>query len=345
MSESSKLACEGCGNACVTCENATAAASVDPKQKKAGRMDGTGWAAVASIAVWVVGIGHAVHTGALGGLTAVVLLWLVYNFIPWWVLRWRLLIISRRGPLLGFGYAFGAGIVSALAADTGGLGGTLAMIGLNMVLLALPFALPFTRRFLPSRPHWTDLLVAAYFVSLLWWWPLDTAIETWENVRLAPFVAATALVTYFIGVRYWNRIVWEWNVRRRDVGLTLAVLAIIGAILWWEYGWPGELASIQPLPLLYSAMILGPVFATAVFGVIQPTCAHLMREIAPSAAQPLAALLAAAVYVFLAFLNGMSVATVAAGLGAAGLTWRCGRLFPAVLVVSLYTAWTFNFGA
>lgn len=344
MTESSKLACEGCRNACADCGNDTADSTVHAKQRRTTRMNGIGWAAVALMAVWVVGIGHALQTGTVPWLTGLVLLWLIYNFIPWWVLRWRLLIISRRGNLLGFGYAFGAGIISALAAETGGFGGTLAMMGLNVLLLALPFVLPFALRFLPARPHWTDLLVAAYFVSFVWWWPLDTAVGAWENVRLAPFVAATSLVTYFIGVRYWNRTIWELNVRRRDVGLTLGILAALSAVLWWEHGGPSGLFA-DVLPFMYSFMVVGPLIATAVFGVIQPTLAQLIREVWESAAQPLAALLAAAVFMLLASLHDFSVGTVVAGLGAAGIIWRFERLFPALLVVSLYTAWLFSLGS
>src|SRR5690625_1246207 len=239
MTEGNKLACEGC------------AAAPGGAGRKGGRvrdMGAIGWVAGLLIAGWVAGIGHALRIGSVGWLSAAVLIWLVYNFVPWWVLRWRLQIISKRGELLGFGYAFGAGLITALPAATAvSFGRAVGLIGLNIVLLALPFVLPFALRFLPSRPHWTDIVVATYFGSLVWWWPLDVAIGTWQGVHLAPFVAASSLVTYFIGVRYWNRTIWELNVRRGDALPTLASLIALGGVMWWEHGWAVGFTSDAPV--------------------------------------------------------------------------------------------------
>ena len=175
-------------------------------------------------------------------------LWLLLNFFAWMVPKWRTHIITTRGPLLGFGFAFAAALVSAgVDAFTVGAGGAALLFVWRAAVLALPFALALKRRLKPY-PHSTDLVVAAF----AWLLPLvpgfggawftsgeGTAglfgIGTGGRFEIGPgrLIGLGLLATYFYGARPWTAAALDWKVRQGDaaIALRMGALAALGAAL------------------------------------------------------------------------------------------------------------------
>lgn len=216
---------------------------------------------------------------------AVAVVWFLLNVYLWLVPPWRQLVIERRGPLLGFGFAFGAALIS-LVADAFSRG-WLAALGLGawrFLVLFLPFLPPLVAR-LPYRPRGIDLGVVILslllpilpgFQSL--WFPVDLPGQGGGLFRsgLGPgaLSAAALLWTYFYGVRFWTLAPLDFKARPGDLGAIAAAsfLSLVAAVLLrWL---PGELGSVWPvLPAgvweaawwLLTGIGLAALFETLVF--------------------------------------------------------------------------------
>ncbi len=176
-------------------------------------------------------------------------LWFLANAYVWLSPTLRLNLIERRGPLLGFGFAFAAALLSSV-----GDGLTLGFVqgvGLffwRLLLLSLPFALPFILK--PTAyPHHLDLGVVAYALALPHlpgfsgdWitlpavthpglFALTSAAESGGAALGVGTLSALALIgTYFYATRTWSAAPLDLRVRAGDLrhaGLT-ALFAVVG---------------------------------------------------------------------------------------------------------------------
>lgn len=178
------------------------------------------------------------------------LLWFLLNFIFWFVPSWRASGVERRGPLLGFGFAFAAALISAVVDGAhGGIGVGVSAFFARLVWLGLPFLLPFVVRPSPY-PHLIDLGVALYALLLP---HLPGFGGEWMRLAAAPasgffgraaegaavgagHLAAVALVsTYFCGARPWTAAPLDWRLRPGDAkhALRCGAWAALAALLGW----------------------------------------------------------------------------------------------------------------
>lgn len=194
----------------------------------------------------------AVHRALLAAGT----LWFLLSAYLWMAPSWRRSSIERRGPLLGFGFAFAAAFVSALidGVDRGGLFGA-ALFFWRLALLGAPFALPFRIGKRPY-PHLLDAVVLVYAVLLphlpgfggLWWRiPQGGLILGMSAGGIGPghLAAAGLLTTYFYGVRTWTAAPLDGLLRKGDIGraaggavlglaLAAAGASVLGTGAWLE---------------------------------------------------------------------------------------------------------------
>lgn len=166
-------------------------------------------------------------------LLAAATLWFLLNVALWMAPSWRLSATARRGPLLGFGFACAAALLSALV--DGIARGPASGAGLffwRFALLAAPFGMPFRIGRRP-QPHPLDALVLAYALLLphlpgfdaLWWrMPGAGRILGMSAGGLGPghLAGAALLATYFYGVRPWSGAPLDGLLRRGDLARSAA---------------------------------------------------------------------------------------------------------------------------
>lgn len=201
---------------------------------------------VAALAVWAAALfgwreafqqAIAVHRGVLASATC----WFLLNAYLWLVPSWRQSSVERRGPLLGFGFAFAAAFVSAVVdgIDRGALEG-LALFAWRMGLLAAPFAAALRVGKRPY-PHLLDALVVAYALLLphlpgfggLWWRAPDAGSVLGmraDGIGPGHLAAAALLTTYFYAVRPWSAAPLDGVARPGDVGRAAAGAVLAAAL-------------------------------------------------------------------------------------------------------------------
>ena len=160
-------------------------------------------------------------------LAAAATLWFLLNVYLWMAPSWRLSATARRGPLLGFGFAFAAAFVSTLVDGAGrGLVGGIGLFVWRLSLLAAPFALPFRIGRNP-QPHPLDALVLAYALLLphlpglsgAWWRTPGAGLFLGMDaggIGAGHLAGAALLATYFYGVRPWSAAPLDGVLRQGD---------------------------------------------------------------------------------------------------------------------------------
>lgn len=271
---------------------------------------GPAYAGVSILAIWAIALVipdffRPPAGGAPGPAWIIASLWFLLNFIAWMVPGWRERIVERRGPLLGFGYAFAAALVSAAAdAFQVGAGKGAILFAVRLALLALPFILPHAMA-LGRYPHPLDLAVLAFAVMLPRLPVFDGLWIGLEGAGFAGFfgpspggigpghLAGMALVTtYFYGVRAWTGAPLDWRLRPGDLRAAVenALLGALGA--WIGFGLlrlTAPAGASAPLALnpaggLLSAGILvgltlAPLFEELVArGIVQAALAHWLPK-------------------------------------------------------------------
>lgn len=200
--------------------------------------------AIGTLLVWAWVLLHPASPIGVSDLPSFVrslaILWYLLSLYLWMVPAWRRLVIERRGPLLGFGFAFGAAFVSSVA-DGFHLGGWTALgIGAwRLIVLLTPFIPPLVMR-LPRRPHPIDLAVVLLALFLpgvpgfktIWVAaaaPSGTSGILNTGIGPGALSAAALLWTYFYGVRFWTLAPLDLKARSGDVA-TLVAAWFLGII-------------------------------------------------------------------------------------------------------------------
>lgn len=204
-------------------------------------------------------------------------LWFVLNVYVWLVPKYRRLLIERRGPLLGAGFAFGAALISAVIdAFSVGLGAAAALFAVRFLFLLIPFLIPLATK-LPRAPHPLDLCVFLYALLLPRfpgfggvWLTLGGAMPAHAGffATLGPGTlgAGALIVTYFFGVRWWSEVVVEWRLRPADhaPALRATALALLGAMV---FGLIAE-GSLRSFSGVGKSVLFGPGAAASLLAMI-----------------------------------------------------------------------------
>lgn len=194
--------------------------------------------------------GEAVPFSFARLLQAAAVIWHLLSFYLWLVPRWRRLVIERRGPLLGVGFAFGAAFVSSIA-DASGMS-PLALVGLflwRLFVYVLPFVPPLAWR-LPLAPHPVDGAVTLLALFLPRLPGFDGAWFNWFEANQGGLLQGglgpgslggpALLATYFYGVRPWTAAPLDLKPRPGDGRAALAAL-FLGSLAAWAAGFFDEL--------------------------------------------------------------------------------------------------------
>lgn len=221
------------------------------------------------------------------------------NFYLWMVPSWRQSVVERRGPLLGFGFAFAAAAMSAIVdALTYGTWTGVGLFLLRFLVVGIPFLLPHLIALSPY-PHRVDVAVilGALLLPILpgfsgTWARFAGVVEPGflsSSATVSPAGAAIGpghllafglVTTYFYGVRFWTAAPLDWRLRSGDVksiakGIGAAIVgALIGRLVGqqgWFFDFGPALGSFESVFLW---LLLGPVtvsvFEELVFrGLIQ----------------------------------------------------------------------------
>ena len=250
-------------------------------------------AAVGLLLLWasllLVPRGWQINAPTLVGRVALgaVLLWFFLNFIFWFVPSWRASAVERRGPLLGFGFAFAAALISAVVDGVhGGVGVGAGAFFVRLGWLSLPFLLPFLVRPSPY-PHLIDLGVALYALLLPYlpgfggeWMHLPAATAAGffgraaGSATLGPgHLASIALLsTYFCGARPWTAAPLDWRPRPGDgrhalrCGAWAALGAFLGILIAVLLG--GGEATPAPAAGRVPALVFGVTVASLFEGMV-----------------------------------------------------------------------------
>lgn len=277
-------------------------------------------------------------------------LWFLLNVSLWMVPSWRLSATARRGPLLGFGFAFAAALVSSLVDGTGrGVAAGAGLLLWRLALLSAPFALPFRIGRRP-QPHSLDALVLAYalflphlpgFAGVWWTTPGAGRFLGIDAGGIGPghLAGAALLTTYFYGVRPWSAAPLDGVLRPGDparVAAGAAVATVLAAALGaaFEGGAPaGPASGLQE----YLAWLL-PGAGLAIFveelalrGILFP---GVPRWLGWKSSTGRRALLVAAVALLHAALGSYGLSAPAAfglSLGIGAVNQKSPRLLPAYL--------------
>lgn len=290
------------------------------------------------LGVWLVALFGTAWSGQALWFQAFVALWFAYNFFSWYVSSWRLAILSRRGSVLAAGFVIAGAALSGLSATgPGGLLGTAGMIALHAAILGAPFALNRLLRVPACRPHWSDLVVAAYLTALLAWWPTNGFHRLDGALHLGPFAAAALGATYFLGVRFWNRIKLELSLPGAGWGPTAGAAALVAIATWLDPTLGKPDAEPTLASILYGATLVAPLVATLVGGVALPTLSELGRTM-PAHLRTLATIVPSALVftAMLGWLTAPSFAAVVAAVVATWLTQRSRHILPAIIVTAVY---------
>ncbi len=316
------------------------------------------WGAVLAIPAF----GWSVHdvprwAAALFGL------WLLLNFYAWMAPTWRTQIVTARGPLLGFGFAFAGALISSVAdAFAVGIASALLLFLWRAILLSLPFALALNRRLRPY-PHWSDfgVLLFAWLLPLVpgfdgSWFVLEGVGRVGlfavgfggDALHLGPgrLLGLALISTYFYGARAWTAAPLDWMLREKDAifAVRMTVLGTVGAIVaHYTLDWVGLGAQSSWIQMPQSSagwafvafgLILAPVAEELTFrGILQSG----ISKVAPRsllAWKHSALATAALVAVLHAAAGSFGLSTGAAfglSLGIALVYIRTNRLLPAIL--------------
>lgn len=225
-------------------------------------------AAIIMYIIWTGVLATGVFLQHISLRLGIVFAWFVYNYVSWLVPAWRRAILSRRAANIGEGFAFAGALMLAIGVyNEQSVIASVGLFAASFCFLYAPFLLFRVVNVPACRPHWLDIAVGVYILIIAVRWPFSP-LTTFGSVSIGTFAAAALCVTFFLAIRFWNRTDWSlrWPKRAtRQVVLSSVVIVASGVIL-------AVLFQMSPtvdfINLATSAVLLGPLTAMVVFGVI-----------------------------------------------------------------------------